>query len=573
MPKLFVIMPFGTREMPAGDGPLDFDAVYRELIRPAATDAGWDSLRIDELTVPGPISTQYLRELYGSDLVLADVSVPNGNVFYELGIRQAISPAGTLLIALDGTMLPFDLRDQRVLFYRRDDVSLRRQLADALASYDPASTTNPVRTFLEALSLSSSPTRDEAAFERELNDRIERAGNADQLVAVWQWSKAFRPLPPSAMLRLAKNLANNRDYVTAVDVLQATKLTAERDYEVHRQLGFYLRNIGPEHNEEAMKEFSRALELNPGDPETLGMIGGLLKRQGRYEEAQKYYERGAILSPTNLYMQVNGPAMAVLSSPTDPKRGVKLYRVLLSRLSADPVFANDSWAALVRSEASFAIGDDDSALAHGLSAIKFGARSLDLRSVAEQLELLGESGFRPKDAKRLAKWMFQKAHELELDSKGTPAPAPATVPAQKVRPRSLVFHLSDLHFGSKSEGGREVVMHRFYDSENTDRLSTHLIRELNGHMKRRGIGPDGAMIAVSGDLTYTGTEKEFKQVEEFLSELCHGTEIERSHVLLVPGNHDVNWALAIIDKVNDSIITYGSFGSSTARQPSGPSTR
>ena len=76
MPRLFVIMPFGVRELPADGAPLDFDAVYHDLIRPAAQEAGWEPLRIDELAQPGVITDQYLRELYAADLVLADVSMP-----------------------------------------------------------------------------------------------------------------------------------------------------------------------------------------------------------------------------------------------------------------------------------------------------------------------------------------------------------------------------------------------------------------------------------------------------------------------------------------------------------------
>ncbi len=343
MPRLSVIMPFGVRELPADGAHLDFDAVYHDLIRPAAQEAGWEPLRIDELAQPGVITDQYLRELYAADLVLADVSMPNGNVYYELGVRQAISAAGTLLVALEGTELPFDLSTQRVLFYSGDfsrESGPRRQLAAALRSFDPTTTTttttttNPVRTFLERMGLTSSPRHDDAAFEQDLNGRINRARNADQLVAVWHWAKAFRPLPASALLVLADHLAEYRVYATAADVLRAAVRTAPEDYEVHRKLGFYLRQLGPEHEQAAMEHLSRARELNPDDPETLGMIGGLLKRQGRYVDAHQLYELGAKLSPTNLYMRVNQACMAVLADVRSPQRGVELYQQLLTLIAS-----------------------------------------------------------------------------------------------------------------------------------------------------------------------------------------------------------------------------------------------
>ena len=93
MRKLFVIMPFGSHPVPSGAGqsPNDFDAIYERVIRPAGLAENFTVLRIDEVAAPGSISDQYLQELFTAEIVVADVSVPNANVFYELGIRQLIS--------------------------------------------------------------------------------------------------------------------------------------------------------------------------------------------------------------------------------------------------------------------------------------------------------------------------------------------------------------------------------------------------------------------------------------------------------------------------------------------------
>ena len=100
---MFVVMPFGSRLDHARGRTLDFDSVYHEIIRPAAEQADWTVTRIDDVVEPGVIADQYLRAIVNADLVLADISVPNGNVYYELGIRHAVSAGGTLLIALAGT--------------------------------------------------------------------------------------------------------------------------------------------------------------------------------------------------------------------------------------------------------------------------------------------------------------------------------------------------------------------------------------------------------------------------------------------------------------------------------------
>ena len=65
----------------------------------------------------GAVEKHYMEELYHADVVLADVTFWNPNVFYELGIRQALSQKGAVLVAASGTSLPFDVKGQRVWFY------------------------------------------------------------------------------------------------------------------------------------------------------------------------------------------------------------------------------------------------------------------------------------------------------------------------------------------------------------------------------------------------------------------------------------------------------------------------
>ena len=90
-------MPFGVK---SNDGlSTDFDLIYTELIKPLASIEDWEVYRIDEISKTGLINNQYLEELLEADMVLAEVSTQNANVFYELGIRQTISNKGTILIA------------------------------------------------------------------------------------------------------------------------------------------------------------------------------------------------------------------------------------------------------------------------------------------------------------------------------------------------------------------------------------------------------------------------------------------------------------------------------------------
>ena len=88
-------MPFGIKplERRAATAPLDveidFDAVYNNLLEPALRLAGCEPCRADSDTAAGDIRTDMFFELVTADLVVADTSIPNPNVYYELGVRHA----------------------------------------------------------------------------------------------------------------------------------------------------------------------------------------------------------------------------------------------------------------------------------------------------------------------------------------------------------------------------------------------------------------------------------------------------------------------------------------------------
>src|SRR5688572_3562375 len=400
MPKLFVIMPFGVRNIISQESTktVDFDYIYRDLIVAAGQSAGYNVLRIDEISTPGRISDQYLYELYTADVVLGEISYPNANVFYELGIRQSLATGPTILIAQYGTELPFDLRDQRVLFYStetRSQIELAvESLSQALINISKFPGKNPVQTFLQDAGIKPNPSNDDVAFEQDLKGRIERAKNAFQLVAVWNWAKHSRPLPPLTLFSLAERLADEKEWAVAAEVIEVALEYRPTDFELHRQHGWYLRHLHPSFYVKAEASFRQALNLNPSDPETLGMLGGLYKRQEHFAEAALLYQRGVQISPHNLYMRVNLAAMELLANPKEPEQAIELYRELSENLQQSEVFSKDEWTELVLGEAQFVLGNFDSAKQHFSAAAEITSSPNNLLSPADQIELFGKVGFR-----------------------------------------------------------------------------------------------------------------------------------------------------------------------------------
>jgi len=119
-PHAFVAMPFGTK--PGADGkPIDFNRVYREYIGPALEAAGLESFRADEEIRAGDIRTDMFQELLVADLVVADLSIDNPNVWYELGVRHALRARGVVIVSGGQTPTAFDLYTDRKLRYALKD--------------------------------------------------------------------------------------------------------------------------------------------------------------------------------------------------------------------------------------------------------------------------------------------------------------------------------------------------------------------------------------------------------------------------------------------------------------------
>ena len=160
-----------------------------------------------------------------------------------------------------------------MLFYDLDftaDTRFHTLYARALNG-EPNLDANPVRSALTKLGLHSDPETDHVAFQQELNLKIDRARNVEQLVAVWHWARQFESLPISSLLSLGYRLAEAGDYANAVHALDVAFPTAAQDYEVHRQRGFYLRKLG--RLEEAEAALTRANELQPLRPRDPGHAG------------------------------------------------------------------------------------------------------------------------------------------------------------------------------------------------------------------------------------------------------------------------------------------------------------
>jgi predicted Rossmann-fold nucleotide-binding protein len=110
-PRCFVAMPFSTHPLPN---------VF-ETIRASAEDLGYQAVRVDQETFTGNIIEAIWEAIRQSNVLVADLTGHNPNVYYELGITHALTKKSLLCIySEDGEVpatIPFDLRTQRIMPY------------------------------------------------------------------------------------------------------------------------------------------------------------------------------------------------------------------------------------------------------------------------------------------------------------------------------------------------------------------------------------------------------------------------------------------------------------------------
>ncbi len=119
-PYCFILMPFGTKTDQYGKT-VEFDEVYKRIIKPAVEEADLSPLRADEEIIGGIIHKPMFERLMLCDYAIADLTTANANVFYELGVRHGIRPHSTILIYSEGMRLPFDVSPLRAIPYKIDD--------------------------------------------------------------------------------------------------------------------------------------------------------------------------------------------------------------------------------------------------------------------------------------------------------------------------------------------------------------------------------------------------------------------------------------------------------------------
>jgi hypothetical protein len=109
--QCFVIAPIGAEK---SETRIRSDKILRHVIRPVVEERGYVAVRGDEIDRAGLITTQVLDRIISDELVIADLTDQNANVFYELAVRHALRRPFVQIMAQD-QQLPFDVQGMRTI--------------------------------------------------------------------------------------------------------------------------------------------------------------------------------------------------------------------------------------------------------------------------------------------------------------------------------------------------------------------------------------------------------------------------------------------------------------------------
>jgi hypothetical protein len=330
-------MPYRTKETradPPAPSKVNFDRLWEKAFLPVIEELGYQAVRADQ-DLGALIIQEMLERLYFSDLVIADLTIPNGNVYYEVGIRHAARNKGCVLVGADWSKRLFDVDQMRMLKYPLPEKAIteataehiRRilkesvpKMADGIApmfqvlpgypaavQQDRASSIKDYLQQLSAFQAKALAVRQAPAAERP-----------NRALAIKDSDGSQRPLVPTVALEilyLLRDCAQWQDALHFIDSLPASLLELPI---VREQRSLALSKSG--NHLEAIGALTELIRTSGSTSEREGLLGGRYKKlwidakspadQAHYLNlAIEHYERGMMLDLNDFFPSCNLPRL------------------------------------------------------------------------------------------------------------------------------------------------------------------------------------------------------------------------------------------------------------------------
>jgi tetratricopeptide (TPR) repeat protein len=422
----FVVMGFGEKPDFATGRTLDLDKSYRIIIKKAVEEAGLTCVRADDVVHAGIIDRPMYELLLSADVVVADLSTSNANAIYELGVRHALRPHTTIVLAESEFKFPFDVGHLRIRKYQHlgkgidaeEADTVRKELSDAIVALLAApKVDSPVYTFLPELMERAGALDSDAVpgAKRESPDHSTRSPAATTRVA----DGGPQDMASSTLVQMFRAARAKERWLAAIEYLQTLLERNPNDPYLNQQLALATYKSKQPDVETALLEAHRTLQkLDPDsttDAETLGLWGAVHKRLWELKQDQKaldiaiwalekgFYLKNDHYNGINLAFLLN--ARAAVSPPRDAITDATLaervrHRVIAicEKQRATPLMNDDGtvdreqmfWVNASLVEALFGTGQTDKAQALKADILADAPESWMPKSLNEQLEKLAK---------------------------------------------------------------------------------------------------------------------------------------------------------------------------------------
>lgn len=445
-PLCFVLMPFGRKPDAAGSL-IDFDAVYREVIGPAITDAGLSPVRADEELTGGIIHKPMFERLVLCEFAVADLTTSNANVFYELGVRHAARPFTTVSIFAGSSRLPFDVALLRALPYAvtadglpADAERTRDALAERLRhAREARDRDSPLYQLLEDYpEIQREKTdvfREQVRFSEEVKGRLRRARQAGreagrdagraEVAAVEESLGALADQEAGVLIDLLLSYRAVKAWPDMVRLAEAMPRPVAETVLVREQHAFALNRAG--RGAEAEQLLLDLIEQKGASSETFGLLGRVykdrweaargrgdeLEAEGLLERAIDAYRQGFEADWRDAYPGINAATLMEVRDPPDPRRHALIPVVKYAALRRVASGKPDYWDHATLLEAAVLAGDESAARGALRSALPVIRESWEPETTARNLRLIREA--RARRGERLG-WAEEMERELERHS-------------------------------------------------------------------------------------------------------------------------------------------------------------
>jgi len=357
-------MPFGTKKDKNGNE-INFNKIYDEFIKPSIENADLEPIRADEEFVGGIIHKPMYERLMLCEYAVADLSILNPNVFYELGIRHAIRPHSTITIFEDTTSLPFDTNFLRSLPYDKNlkDVdSLKKTLTDKLLyAKKHQHTDSPLFQLVDGIQpsniehIKTDIFRKQAIYSQEIKDKLFDARSdksKEKLIAIEKELGDLEAIESGVLIDLFLSYRDLKGYDEMIALVDKMPQPLRQTIMVQEQLGLALNRVGEQ--DKAIKVLEDIIQTHGKSSETNGILGRVYKDKytKAIEEGDNIVARGFLNKAIETYLDgfeadfrdaYPGVNALTLMDIADDERFDEVYPVVLYAVKQKMKKSSDYW--------------------------------------------------------------------------------------------------------------------------------------------------------------------------------------------------------------------------------------